>query len=396
MVPVSTNPFVCVIGIVLFWWLQPYFLHLVLSDQQEYASGRDKNEVRARLATAAYVVVSLTTTAALGCHLHTTLQARGVNARPLLFIVLWYTIAMQFMRYLHLISIGPTAFRLHFGLTTWKEIQLFMRSAPTFQFLHCQKKDDDNITSYHSLLSSRASWLHLRSEFSMAVLDVAAMEIICVCVLVFRLGDVLPNILQAWFRVYIMGISTALLKLLLECPSYYFVLTQCTSDQEIRIFPIYNRPHLTQSPRELWQRWSVTAGYHLRMAYYEPFMKMGTKWSFTWRLMATGTTFLVNCLLHITWWSLVIKGNWDYTYWKLLFVYPLFSFAIQDVLVSFRNREGSKLKSDAMHWFLNLLLLWSGFLVIGEPMALAQGMNVHLTNVSRANLFLPPLPPTSA
>ena len=106
------------------------------------------------------------------------------------------------------------------------------------------------------------------------------------------------------------------------------------------IVPIYDRPYLATSPRKLWQRWSVTAGYHFRHGFYKPFVrKEEAKASpsfmnyrrYIW--IPTLAPFLVNCLLHIHWWSLVIKGEIKNLYWNLIFAYPLLSFFFEDVII---------------------------------------------------------------
>lgn len=430
-------PLVCVLGgVALVWWLQPWVLYYLLNhhltnagDDDSASSKKKRNENKGRLATAVYLCFAMMVTGILGYQLHATLRARSISVKPMLFIVLWYTIAMQFLRYLHLLSVGPMAFRRHFGLTSLKRTQLFMWSAPTIQFLPDAKKkdiaatDDDSTLFLHHSASSNLSWAHLKAEFRTALWDVVGMEVICAAVLLFHWGETLPLFLQALIRVYIMGFSTSVLKLLLECPSYYYILrqTHATDAEMIRIFPIYNRPHFTQSPRELWHRWSVTAGYHLRLAYYEPVMQRfrcqyepldaqkekSTPASTTMsqRLVATAAPFAANCLLHITWWSIVVKGELEFIYWKLLFVYPLLSFAIQDILSQLMMTQGSKHRPPTknstssitcknapswQHWIFNILLMWMGFILIGEPMSTAHGLNSELTAVARSNLLLPP------
>ena len=161
-----------------------------------------------------------------------------------------------------------------------------------------------------------------------------------------------------------------------------------------RIIPLYNRPYLTTSPRDLWNtRWSVTAGYHLRWAFYTPvrnycWRKERGGGGGTWLVAAAAAPFLVNCLLHISWWSLVVKGTIDHAYWNLLFVYPLVSLALQDFMgtVVFASRRRA---TTLLHKLANMVLLWTGFLFITEPMSAAQGLHSSLRHVCRANLGLP-------
>lgn len=395
-------PFVCLAGIGLVWWLQPWALYYLLKKQRDH-----------RLVTALYVCLYMTITGALGHSLHASLAAAGVAVKPMLFIVVWYTSAMQCLRFLHLLSVGPSAFARHFGLNSWTRIRLFMWSAPTIQFLPdaaaAKKKKDVPPGLYiHHSASSRLSWSHFQSECQSALLDILGMEVICAIVVLLELSDRLPMLVQAWIRVYIMGFSTGVLKLLVECSAYYWVLLHTNEkDDEIRIFPIYNRPHLTQSPRELWHRWSVTAGYHLRLAYYEPWMQTFRQQSTTsstivkmvQRLIITAAPFAVNCLLHISWWSIVVKGEPDFVYWILLFVYPLVGFGIQDVVAGLWTKGPNVASSKnvpRVHWLhraLNLLVLWTGFVLVGEPMSTAHGLNTDLTAVARSNLLLAPLRP---
>ena len=81
-------------------------------------------------------------------------------------------------------------------------------------------------------------------------------------------------------------------------------------------------------------------GYHLRKGLYEPFG--GSKN----RILATAAAFFVNCVLHIYWWSMVIKGQIDYSYWNLLFMYPLVSFLLQDFSTAYLAQQRLRRKKE--------------------------------------------------
>ena len=90
--------------------------------------------------------------------------------------------------------------------------------------------------------------------------------LICCTILILDLGSYLPDWIQRLLRVYIMGLSTSLIRLEHEYPIIQF----CNLPLNSKLIPLYDHPCWTKSPRELWRRWSVTAGYHLRKAFYEP------------------------------------------------------------------------------------------------------------------------------
>jgi hypothetical protein len=108
--------------------------------------------------------------------------------------------------------------------------------------------------------------------------------------------------------------------------------------------------------------------------------------------LATIVPFLVNCLLHIYWWSMGIKGEIDYLYWNLLFAYPLTSLLIQDVVIdgSSQTQPRERKPPSLYQRVANFALLWIGFCMVGEPMSSANGLPTSLTAVCRANLGLLP------
>jgi hypothetical protein len=299
-----------------------------------------------------------------------------MKIKPIFFILLWYPIAMQFMRYLHALSVGGRAFADHFGLSDFSRVSIFMLCAPTVQFI---KKGSKTHPDKH-----KSSHLVINGIY-IALVDILLLVAVCGLVLFLQLDILLPEFLQRVVRVYIMGISTSILRVVFECPVLYWL----RDDSRVaRILPIYDRPYLTASPRDLWHRWSVTAGYHLRKGLYEPFG--GSKN----RIVATAAAFFVNCILHIYWWSMAIKGQIDYIYWNLLFMYPLASFLLQDLfnrIFGSTTSTTEKRGKSMCHNGANLMLLWVGFYAIGEAMSDAHGLNSSLTAVCRANLLLPPL-----
>jgi hypothetical protein len=413
------SPLLIVALTILFWMLQPLVVQKMVIHRP-----------RSRILLA--IVLFTTVTSYLGSQLHQSLHDRAItNIKPMFFILLWYPPAMQFMRYLHALSVGGTEFAHHFGLTGFKRVAIFMLSVPTVQFQNQTGYIGDNIANKKQQHHDHGlDNLRLRDDVRVALMDLAIMVTLCWSILFLKLDILLPDCLQRVIRVYIMGFSTCILKLVLEVPCQFFLLR--TSDPRrrendnnnddpqvtrMRIIPIYNRPYLTLSPRGLWHRWSVTAGYHLRKAFYEPLLLVGRgdninkdknnhNWATTTGL-ATAAPFLVNCILHITWWSIVVKGEMDYIYINLLFVYPLVSFWIQDVVIRrlFLVLEGSSSSSSSSsssnsssnnqgktkstwHHLANLALLWFGFYSVGESMSTAHAFPTSLTAVCRANIGL--------
>jgi hypothetical protein len=405
----SPSPLLIVALTILFWMLQPLVV-------QNMVIHRPRSRIFLSM------VLFTTVTSYLGSQLHLSLHDRSItNIKPIFFLLLWYPPAMQFLRYLHALSVGSTVFAHHFGLTDLKRVTMFMLSVPTVQFQNQnQAKGTDDISNKkqqqqhdHGLDSLRL----LREDVHVALMDIVITFSLCWSILFLKLDILLPDCIQRVIRVYIMGFSTSILKLVLELPCRFLLLrTQVT---RIRIIPIFNRPYLTLSPRNLWHRWSVTAGYHLRMGFYEPLLLIGrddnsnkyknkNSWAtITYIGLATAAPFLVNCIFHITWWSIVVKGEMDYIYINLLFVYPLVSFWIQEVVIRrlFLVLEGSSSsissnsdsdKSDnrqaqtksTWHHLANLALLWVGFYMIGESMSKAHALPFSLTAVCRANIGL--------
>ena len=358
----------------LVWFLQPWLLHWAL----------DHNR---RLWVATVVFVGASSAAAWHLHGHT----KELNLIPLVYLLLAYPQAMQFLRYLHALAVGPRVFSRHFGLDedSLARSKIFMWCPPTVLF-RSNENDKAHTDTAIAVLSVSSSW---KEDLKIALLDIIIFLAICVTGVVFELHLWLPDFMQLWLRIYIMAYSTSLLKVLLECPCTYLLRHHA---QVIRIIPLYHRPYLTSSPRDLWNtRWSVAAGYHLRCAFYNPcheWIKAAQhKYGFvvpSWLavLVAAVAPFLVNCILHITWWSLLVKGTMDTAYWNLLLAYPLVSLAVQDAMgmLFFASRRAT----TRLHKIMNLWLLWAGFWWVAGPMSVAQGLHTSLRAVCRANLGL--------
>ena len=117
-------------------------------------------------------------------------------------------------------------------------------------------------------LWKREDW---KRDVKIALMDIIILESICALTLWLQLDIWLPELVQQWLRLYIMAFSTAILKLVLECPCTFFLSRWHAADMTDMMIPIYNRPYLTSSPRDLWNcRWSVAAGHHLRNGFYNP------------------------------------------------------------------------------------------------------------------------------
>jgi hypothetical protein len=356
-------PLLIVASITLVWLAQPWVMYYMVLPCS-------------RTSIFVTVLVFATITAYLGSQLHKSLE--DITIKPLCFILLWYPVAMQFMRYLHAWSVGGKVFQSHFGLTEFDRVRIFMLCPCTVQFQ--TKIYDDN--------KPRATTTdHLKKDIKIAFMDIFITVGGCGLILLLGLDTLLPELLQRVVRVYIMGFSTSILKVVLECPCRWLLRND---GRIIRILPIYDRPHLTLCPRGLWHRWSVTAGYHLRKGFYEPLGGGCNDTTSAQKYFATAVPFGVNCLLHVTWWSIAIKGEIDFVYWNLLFAYPLVSFWVQDAVVG-DLVFGTRKPQSIGHHMANLAILWIGFCAVSEPMSSAHGLNHVLTDVCRANVFLPPL-----
>lgn len=363
-----------VAAIVLVWVVQPLVMHLLII----YSSSR--------WLILFTIITFASSTFTLARLLHLSLT---ITVKPLFFIVLWYPLAMQFMRYLHALSVGIQPFVDHFGLTDFSRVFIFMMSPPSVQFRNSKKLennckawtvvqlkdyqrnkknivlDDDKNKNYDKMLK----------DVKIIFLDILITISMCGLVLLLKLDVFLPDFLQRLIRIYIMGFSTSILKFVLECPVKYCL----RNDPRVaRIVPIYDRPYLSTPPRDLWHRWSVTAGYHLRKAFYEPAQGFQNN-----KIVAAALPFGVNCLLHMYWWSMAIKGDVDFSYCNLLFLYPLISFFVQDLIYCVTK------KRPILRMGGNLMVLWVGFYAIGEEMASAHGLKSSLTGVCRSNLGLP-------
>ena len=413
------------LGLILNWLIQPWWFGWSIRQRRRHSSRTMTTThswflsflaMRWRVGVALWVFASVST--ALSLYIH----AQQLQIKPLVFILLAYPQAMQFLRYLHALVVGSRVFGQQFGLDNDKDyhkdifrrIQIFMWCPPTVIFatknIHKDDNDDVDRTNMRVVVNPN-EWKH---HVKMALLDIIICEVICAVVVLSEMHRWLPHPLQQWLRMYIMAFSTSILKLLLECPCTYFLSRRRTDI--VRIIPIYHQPYLTTSPRDLWnQRWSVTAGYHLRCAFYNPAKRFLDKHTTTpgtasfsllrcaSKVLAAAVPFFINCVLHITWWSWLVKGQVDHAYWNLLLAYPLISFAIQDAISALVspgkrcsetiNTEDAVATNDnpyiMLQRMLNLALLWIGFLWIADPMSRAQGLNSSLEKVCRSNLGLP-------
>ena len=433
------HPLVFLLAIAFVWWSQGWIFHkIILRGRTSNLLKKDNNQVhrtRFRIQLGLYMMLYTAITYVLAYGLHESLRQRHIVIKPALFIILWYPLGMQWLRYCHLLAVGPTKFMHEFGLqhltmgvigmkdkkinsnnsnddnTKW--IRLFIRISPTIIFggasprggdenpsnsMNNNDNDDDDKygkkkVSYKEIESSTDHQTLFKTMLIEFLLTVG----ICGLVLFLDAGTWLPAFLQRVLRVYIMGLTTFLIRLVHEYPIVKYWGRSLPPGS--RIIPLYDQTYLTKRPRELWRRWSVTAGYHLRKGYYEPllpYLKASNDNQFIHILkvlLATSIPFLVNCIMHIYWWSMGVKGSIDHVYWVLLFAYPLFSFAMEDIVsILFFGGSNKGTTSSWQHDLCNMVLLWIGFYLVGEPMSQAHAMNSDLTTVCRANLLLPPIP----
>jgi len=375
---------------IAIWAVQPFvMLHFVIG--------------KSRLSIATVLVTLICMTGWLGLQLHECI--RGRNVKPIIILLLWYPIAMQMIRYLHALSVGGTAFGRQFRLTSWRRVQIFTLSVPTVLFVHDDKPktktDDDKQTkdSSQPIMMMQMTYPKSTSSLSDELIscrnDLIGFLGTCALVLLFRLDVWLPLPLQQVIRVFIMAISTSLLKVVLEMPTRYLLRH---SNDIHAIIPIYDQPHLASSPRDLWRRWSVTAGYHLKHGFYEPLLMRKESPSYGRRLVATMAPFAVNGVLHWTWWSIVVIGRLDDRYVYLLFLFPILTILVQDICVNGRL-EGGEMKptmsTSSLHKqqpqhkrHLNRIIVWTGAWCIGSMMSSVHGLSEDLGDVCRNNLLL--------
>jgi hypothetical protein len=434
--PLLAIPLLLAIGLV--WWGQGWIFPRIMlfqppptttnNNNNNNNNNENTNNNYFRPLLAAYICLFVGITYVLADQLHQSLSKYDIKAA--LFILMWYPLAMQFLRYCHLLVVGPDKFAREFGLHRQlhvKHLRLFIRVTPTIIFRNNKEKedgDDNNNTNHYETTkkknddydyqkessSSSSSFQKApptlnptTNQFRIILMDLLWIVVICGAVLVFRMGDWLPDWMQRVLRVYIMGLSTSIIRLIYECPLVYFRLLP----PGVTLLPLYDRPYLTKAPRELWRRWSVTAGFHLRKAFYEPILDGlkqqrrrrrrrdgggkhgdGSMMMMVASILAAAAPFFVNCVMHIYWWSMGVKGKIDHVYWILLFVYPLLSMAVEDIMGRFVF--GTRRATTWPHHVANLALLWGGFYMVGEFMAHAHALNSDLTAVCRANLLLPP------
>jgi hypothetical protein len=384
----TTPPLAILATIGLFWLVQPFLMQALVIHQS-----------RGRVLV--LILIYLVVTLSLASNLHESLRDRPKPIRPVFLILLWYPPAMQLIRYFHALAVGGTAFANHFGLSTFSEVAIFTLSVPTVKFQNdeTRKKDIVDVRSREKIHRAlrRPGDNKLWKDFGICCMDLAVTVLGCGLILVLKLDILLPQWMQRIVRVYIMGFSTAIIKLVFELPCRFLLRNH---KQVHFVAPIYDQPYLACSPRDLWHRWSVTAGYHYRKGFYEPLIVWlrrghGTKsnndsgYLSLW--VAAAAPFFVNCVLHIYWWSLVVKGSIDYSYINLLFLFPLVSFWGQDIVVGqllFSARTANSLP----HRAANYAILVVAFYSIGQQMSDAHALPPTLSAVCRANVFLSPLP----
>ena len=388
----AVHPSIILVLTIAFWFCQPLMMQMLVIR-------------RSRSQILLAVVIFLVVTLFLGSSLHSSLSDRPkpIRIRPVFFILLWYPPAMQLIRYLHAFAVGGNEFARHFGLTNFSRVAAFMLSVPAVQF-SVENRNDNNSKSFRNSTrdgSTRRGQKFptcddnlLCHDFLICFMDLAITVVGCGFILYLNLDVLLPDWIQRIIRVYIMGFSTTIIKLLLEIPSRLLLRK---FENVSHVIPIYDRPYLTCSPRDLWRRWSVTAGYHYRKGFYEPFLmtigdSRSKKKTYFSIFVATMLPFFINCVLHIFWWSIVVKGDIDYSYVYLLFIFPIGSFLMEDVVVGRLIFSSSDSTIPFLHPLANYLVIAIGFYLIGEMMSNAHALPSTLTAVCRANVGLPVTP----
>lgn len=177
-----------VIMIVLIWWIQPYLL--------AWAWPR-----RSRLVWV-WMGGLVLPSASLG----QTLCVMGAWKKPIFPILLYYPLAMQFLRYIHVLAVGPMPFAQHFGLLLnmmndndkeddkinkekknryhldFDRLALFLRSPPTVIFIsdaNRHEHDDDDVVIQKKNDNDDSSWPSFYKALRTAVSEIVALIVVC-------------------------------------------------------------------------------------------------------------------------------------------------------------------------------------------------------------------------
>ena len=282
-------------------------------------------------------------------------------------------------------AVGSTATIQQFGLLDFSRVKIYMWSAPTVLF----RTTDDGEEKDRFLIEIKSKSRDWKYHFRICLFDTVVSRLVALAVLVLKLDLILPLPLQRILIAYLLGFLVSTVKLIYEIPCRYLL----RNDHRIRcIIATSDQPYLTKSPRDLWHRWSVGFGYLLRKGFYDPLHRYhdeGQLISHHFHLLSTAVPFFINALFHSTWWSFVSTNKLDTSgmYWNLLFVYPLVSFVLQDVVVG-DWMFGSRRATTQAHQAMNLALLWIGFCFVAEPMAIANAIPTTLVGLSRHTLGL--------
>ena len=248
----------------------------------------------------------------------------NVNPDAALF---WVPFAMQITRYVHALSVGGTKFANTFGLTSFSRVAAFMLSVPTIIFF------DSNAVVAGAKANSRAKglWILGRGLLHLIVFISANSAV----VELDELGYIesLPWWLERIFATLLFTCATALQDLLFNAPTRLLV------GNGAMVIDICDNPLFISSPRDIWRRWTVSAGYHFRKGFYEPLGGNSNVF------VATMVPFVVNAVVHVFWWSVATTGRLEWGFVYPLLVMPLATLLIDELVIGPKGLLGWKRSS---------------------------------------------------
>jgi hypothetical protein len=256
--------------ICLLWLAQPFFWHWLVIRRS-----------RSRIFLACLLFG--TCILLLARSLHATGTA---TPRPEIIMLLWLPLAMLSVRYLHALAVGGDEIAHHFGLTSFTRVAIFTLCVPTVKFKEAPVVGPNGNSRQRAIFDLRACLLEM-----VAVVGTSSV------IIHFGLDSELPDWAQRLVYAYLLVFSAYVPKLLFEIPVRFLL------GNRVMIVPLTTMPYLTSSPRDVWHRWSISAGYHYRKGFSDP---LGGKEN---RIVATVAPFFVNCVLHMFLWSFMIRGE---------------------------------------------------------------------------------------
>lgn len=225
--------------------------------------------------------------------------------------LLWVYYALLGMRYIHASFVGGVAFANHFGIQTFRQTALFTLSVPTILFTEGKQQVKGGNSTSDTFRRTVTS-----------ILNIGGMVTLAHIVLQLKLYE-LPIWAQRVLEAYMLALTGGVSTLIHEIPVRLLVQNQ----PGVVVIPLVDNPILSKSPRDIWRRWTVCAGYHFRKGLYEPLIQKGHG-----RFIALSAVFLANTLLHWICWSYWTQRCFRVEWFLVLVLFPLVSISLQDAL----------------------------------------------------------------